>query len=134
MISAYNPTNSSLSFHHEFHFNFKIELYSNGGCSFESKNALKFPKIHGYLMWFAWTIIGMIQIWTGRYLQHYWRWRQFLHSVLGGLIGILTLSGAIVMLDWLGWNFYFDHLHNFVGILSVFLGLLLVLGGIFALY
>ena len=103
MISAYNLVTPLLKYHDVYRFNFKIELSPNGACSFEAKDALKFPRVHGYIMWFAWTFIGISQIWTGRYLKHYWRWKQFIHSVLGGFIGILTLTGAIVMLDWLRW-------------------------------
>jgi len=84
-------------------------------------------------MWFAWTLVGVAQVWTGRYLVLWWRWRQFSHSVLGGLIGVLTLAGAVVILNWLSWSFYFDHLHNVAGLVFVILGLFLVMGGIFAL-
>jgi len=86
-------------------------------------------------MWFAWTILGLAQIWTGRYLVHLWKWRLFFHSVLGGLSGFLTLAAAIIILTWnpLSWHFYWDHVHNVAGIVCAVLGLLLVLGGIFAL-
>jgi len=84
------------------------------------------------MMWFAWTFFGLAQIWTGRYLVHWWRWRQFTHSVLGSFIGVLTTSSAIVIFTWEGWTFAFDDWHCGAGLISVGFGTLLVLGGIFA--
>jgi len=117
MISAYNPTDKNLSYHNGNHLNFAITLIPDGGCTFGSIVTFsnKPVKIHGYFMWFAWTIVGIAQIWTGRYLVHWWRWRQFTHSVLGSLIGILTVAGAIIILKWIDWGLYFDHVHNVAG-------------------
>ena len=67
------------------------------------------------MMWFAWSIVGVAQIWTGRYLVHWWRWRQFSHSMLGSLIGALTIVGALLILKWLGWTFDWHNLHNIAG-------------------
>jgi len=83
-------------------------------------------------MWFSWSIIGVAQIWTGRYLKHWWRWRQFTHSVLGGFIGVLTVSAAILILTWVDWALLYA-VHNIAGLVCAILGLLLVMGGIFAL-
>ena len=84
-------------------------------------------------MWFAWTIIGICQVYTNRYMKHYWRWGQTLHTGLGIASGLLTLAGIIIILQWLGWAFYFDHWHNVAGILFMFLCEFLVMGGIFAI-
>jgi hypothetical protein len=48
-------------------------------------------------------------------------------------MGVLTLAGAILVLRWLQWAFYLDHVHNVAGLVCAFLGLVLVLGGVFAL-
>jgi len=66
-------------------------------------------------MWFAWTIFGVAQIWTGRYLMHWWKWRLFMHSVFGGLVGVLTLAGMIIILVWLSGGLYYDFTHNVAG-------------------
>jgi hypothetical protein len=50
-------------------------LLSSGGCQFGAVIAPSYPKatLHGVLMWFAWTILALAQIFTGRYLKHYWK-------------------------------------------------------------
>lgn len=40
------------------------------------------------------------------------------------------MAGFIIVMNWLGWAFYFDNLHNFAGIVFSFLTILLVLGGV----
>ena len=84
-------------------------------------------------MWFAWSIISLGQIITNRYLKHYWKWHQYIHTVLGTLSGIITLASTIIVLKWLDWAFYFDHYHNVIGIVFMVLCQLLVMGGVFAL-
>lgn len=66
-------------------------------------------------------------------MVHYWKKRQLVHSILGGLSGVITFAATIIVLKWLDWAFYFDHWHNVAGILFMVLCQLLVLGGVFAL-
>lgn len=56
-----------------------------------------------------------------------------MHTTLGVISGAFTLAGTIVVLNWLGWAFYWDHWHNVLGILFMVLTQLLVLGGVSAL-
>jgi predicted ferric reductase len=118
--------------------NLAITLLAEGGCTFGAvvpvvQPTFKTAKTHGIIMWLAWTLVGVAQIWTGRYLVHWWRWRQFFHSTLGGLMGVLTIAGTVLILKFLKFQYYFNHLHNVAGMVCALLGLLLVLGGIFAL-
>lgn len=66
-------------------------------------------------MWFTWSLLGIAQIWTGRYLVHWWRWRLFSHIVLGSAIGILTIGGMCLIMKFLHVAFYFNYLHNGAG-------------------
>lgn len=61
MITAYNPSNPNLSYHGlTNHMNLAIFLPSSGGCSFEVVEPVyKTAKIHGYIMWFTWTVVGL---------------------------------------------------------------------------
>jgi hypothetical protein len=114
--------------------NLAITLLAGGGCTFDTvEQTFKTAKTHGIVMWFTWTLVGVAQIWTGRYLVHWWRWRQFVHSTLGGLMGVLTIAGVVLILKFLNFKFLFNHLHTVAGMVCALLGLLLVLGGIFAL-
>ena len=84
-------------------------------------------------MWFAWSVLSLVQIVTGRYLPEYWRNRYTTHAISGGISGIVTFAATIIVLKWLDWAFYFDHWHNVAGILFMVLCQMLVLGGVFAL-
>ena len=43
------------------------------------------------MMWFSWTVIGMCQVITNRYMSHKWEWSQFMHNLLGGISAFLTI-------------------------------------------
>ena len=81
-------------------------------------------------MWFAWTLISILQVATNRYLKHKWQLSQKLHTVLGLLAGAFTITAVLLALSASGWVFYFDHLHNLLGFIFMIVGLLLVLGGL----
>jgi hypothetical protein len=66
-------------------------------------------------MWFTWSFLGIMQIYTGRYLVHWWRWRLVTHVVLGSAIGILTIGGMSLIMKFLHLAFYFDYFHNAAG-------------------
>lgn len=66
-------------------------------------------------------------------MKHHWRYSNLIHYGLGATSGILTLASTIIVLDWLGWAFYFDHWHNVAGIIFMVLCQFLVIGGVFAL-
>jgi hypothetical protein len=88
---------------------------------------------HGVIMWFAWTLISILQVATNRYLKHKWQLSQKLHTVLGLLAGAFTITAVLLALSASGWVFYFDHLHNLLGFIFMIVGMLLVLGGLTAL-
>lgn len=126
-----------VSFHGNDHGTTTVTLPSTGGCVIGAvvPSTATYPKatLHGVLMWFAWTIVALCQIVTNRYMKHYWRYRQLIHTLLGVLSGAVTLAGIIIVLKWLGWAFYFDHWHNVAGMLFMVLCEFLVLGGVSAL-
>ena len=64
-------------------------------------------------------------------MKHLWRWRHTIHAVTGLLSGILTIAAAMIVLNWLGYAFYFDHLHNVLGNIFTVLCVILVLSGVF---
>jgi hypothetical protein len=54
-------------------------------------------------------------------MKHHWRYSNLIHYGLGAVSGIITLASTIIVLDWLGWAFYFDHWHNVAGIVFMVL-------------
>jgi hypothetical protein len=43
------------------------------GKAYEELDKFKFAKLHGWLLWAAWSIFGLIQLITSRYLNIFWR-------------------------------------------------------------
>jgi hypothetical protein len=54
-------------------------------------------------------------------MKHHWRYSNLIHYGLGAVSGIITLASTIIVLDWLGWAFYFDRWHNVAGIVFMVL-------------
>lgn len=62
MVYAFLPGVTQVDYHENNRGAFYITLYSSGGCSIGSEPiAIKYPKatLHGVLMWFAWSVIGL---------------------------------------------------------------------------
>lgn len=74
-----------------------------------------------------------MQVTLGRYLKHHWRYRQFVHTILGLISGVLTLAAALVILKFLGWHIFTNNMHSVAGIVFLVLCELLVFSGIFSL-
>jgi hypothetical protein len=45
---------------------------------------------HGFWMWFCWSVVSLLLIFTNRYLKHFYQWRQIAHVVLGSACVGLT--------------------------------------------
>ena len=133
IVWAWADTNY-VSFHDDNAGSVNIILNSDGSCTFGDgrvKKPQKSSTIHGYMLVIAWTIMSVCQIWTGRYLKHWWKWRQTLHAVIGGIVGLLTLAGFVIIMVALDWDFkQFNHWHNGCGIVSSFGCLPVFLGGL----
>ena len=50
--------------------------------------------IHGFSLWSAWCIFGMIQIMSNRYFKHHWRYNMWIHRISGSVILLTTLIYA----------------------------------------
>ena len=136
MIFAFYQ-NHNMVYHNKNIGNFAITLAPTGGCISEGGSNLiirsNSPLIHGGFMWVSWSLISALQVWTNRYLVHYWKWRQTAHTVLGVMSGIFTITALLVILHYVGYKLHFDTVHTGSGIITVVLCLMLILGGIFGL-
>lgn len=66
-------------------------------------------------------------------MAHYWRWRQFIHSMIGIISGVLTLASTILILKFLDWSFYFNSWHTISGMIFMGLCQIVVVGGLYSL-
>lgn len=139
IVWAWQDTDS-VKYHGNNRGSYNIYLDSTtGDCSFNggvppapSSSKLSPYAIHGIIMAVAWTFVSIVQVYTGRYLKHWWRQRHLIHAVAGGISGVLTLTSFIIVMgpNALAWSFYWDHFHNVAGTISFFLCMMLVLGGV----
>ena len=84
------------------------------------------------MMWSMWTLVGLTQIITGRYLKHAYKWRQLIHSMTGTLLLITTLSAWIIVLKLANWKLLLKDFHTITGNITMLAGILVCLGGLFA--
>ncbi|CDW78413.1 cytochrome b5-like heme steroid binding domain containing protein [Stylonychia lemnae] len=92
LIWAKNTKGSYLTEHQEtgsFEFTINLDgsfdgIIDNGGTD----NSLYY--IHGWILWAAWGILGLVQIAFNRYLKIFWKWNKYVHYVCGMLIVITT--------------------------------------------
>ena len=89
---------------------------------------------HGILYTLAWTYLALVEMYTGRYLRHWWKYRHLIHSVVGTLVLALTLAGWIIMMNVQGWTCSWDNLHVVSGNISTFLIFAMLAGGYVLLF
>ena len=90
-----------------------------------------FYTIHGVLMWAAWSLFALIQIYTNRYLVHKWQWRQIVHSVVGTLILLTSITSFGFVFKALDFKVHLQY-HAIYGLVTLSAGILLAIGGIIA--
>lgn len=112
MIYAFRTGSSKFQDHDKNYGYFSIKLNADGSCNSAGTagggNIRDVSTIHGWIMWVSWTVIGLFQIITARYLTHWWKWSGFLHNFLGLLAGTATLFASLLMLKHLNFSFYFS--------------------------
>ena len=134
MVYAFLPSDDGFMRFHENNYGFfNIELNSQTGSCTRHYTQQRVMSIHGWLMWFSWTLIGMFQIILNRYLKYKWEYNQTMHNILGLSAGVMTIFAFVLMLDSKNWHMSFHGLnHSSFGLISLGLGLMLIMGGIFA--
>jgi len=114
---------------------FKLVIKESGGAVSTGNNGIttggsRSQKIHGYLMWSSWTILGLVQIITNRYGKACWRYHQLIHSVFGFITVLATISAVAIMLAARG--LILINLHTILGFITFICIILLGIGGIVA--
>jgi hypothetical protein len=142
MISAYSTTQSTLAFHGNNHFNWVMQINGDGssgggggggggGGSGHKLTIEQAIDYHGILMWFSWSILGLIQIVSQRYFKHMFKVNRYVHIVSGTLLAI-TVSTAFTLVFSVVFNKTLDLTlwHTRFGFFTFCGGLCVALGGI----
>ena len=134
LITAWNPSDSSMSYHDSNKFEFKQLLASDGTCTIaEGVNHNPSYYTHGFFMWGTWALIGLLQIYTNRYWRKHWRWNKIVHAILGLFSMALVITAGFIALNLGGWTINSNSsMHAKAGFVIFISGLVLMLGGMIA--
>ncbi|CDW89749.1 cytochrome b5-like heme steroid binding domain containing protein [Stylonychia lemnae] len=136
MVWAYSILNSNL-IKHEGKGSFEIYV-SNAGINYQRETTfiewdnLLMVRVHGWFLWFTWSLLSYIQMAVNRYLKIFWKVNMWIHRIVGTLILILTIIMSIV--GFRNHKHIFEDLsgHHVIGIIIFFSVNLLVASGIIA--
>lgn len=93
---------------------------------------LEDTKVHSWLMWLSWGVLGFLQLSTNRYLKGYWRARMWAHRIIGSLILILTIAMGILGIRQNDWTLSGSHGHYVIGLIIFFSVFFVAVGGVAA--
>lgn len=110
MIYAFrigNLSNDSVVRGHSTNYGYwGIYIKENGAVVLTDDLGVNFYKVHGFLMWGAWGVLGLVQLLTNRYLKggNGWRYTMWVHRISGTLTLLITLVMALLALKEAGWE------------------------------
>lgn len=81
---------TDVKFHKDGYGHWKIEIRGDGAIVLADQSIFEDYEFHGFMMWGAWGIFGLIQLVTNRYLKQFWRYTMWIHRICGTLILIIT--------------------------------------------
>ena len=102
-----NLTNDTMVKFHGDNFGYwGIYIKDSGAVVLTTDLGVDFYRIHGFLMWGAWGILGLVQLVSNRYLKggSGWRYAMWAHRVSGTLTLLITLTMAFLALKEAGWE------------------------------
>ena len=141
MVGAYSDVTHSLADVDKTKFLWEMTLRSDGHSLSGRKLGLPghadhgptpWTNVHGLLMWLSWTVLALVQVVTNRYMVDKYRWRQTVHTVSGIAIIVLTIFSFVVAFGQNTWKVVFNYPHAIVANPTVWIGVLVAFGGIFA--
>ena len=89
--------------------------------------------LHGWFMWSAWGILGMVQIASIRYGKFYWRYNFIIHLISGLYILIITIILSLFLIRELDWEII-NLTHNAIGFLILLVVGIIVIVGLITKY
>ena len=141
MIAAYLTNTPALGYHGINRFDWQMTLYEDGssgggggggGDTPRKYFGLEGEAFHGLTMWISWSVLGLLQLASARYLKAQYSWYKTVHAIIGILLCLTIIMSFFVILGAEQWEFMLDELHTIVGNITIWTGVLLTLGGITA--
>ena len=85
-------------------------------------NKNKFWIYHGLLMWFSFSALMLVQIFTHRYLRHKWNFAIKIHITSALMMVIFSAFGSYFLFNFLGNKvtfFKYGYIHVILGFFSL---------------
>jgi len=99
---------------------------AEGGLDIRELLRVKEDENHGWWMWSAWYLAGILLLVTKRYAKKSWTLSHYLHAILGYYTLIVTIVWSFKVIEW-----RFDEVHYVFGTITLFVTMLGSLSGIF---
>lgn len=131
MCVGWKQGNSNFVKHDEFNvWSFKVT--DTGAVSASALNLKDFLRSdtieqHGWFMWSAWFVVGLLLLVTKRYAKKHWTFMHYMHALLGYFTIVVTIVFALRVTKWEP----FETIHNALGSLTVIVSLIGSLTGTF---
>jgi flagellar biosynthesis protein FliQ len=118
MMFAYLTGTSEILNHGGNYGNYQMILFSNGSLSSATttNHGTNFFVVHGWLMWTAWGIFGLLQIISNRYLMNLWRFHIWVHIISGIYILVISLVTGFLAFSKTNWQVN-NNSHDVIGII-----------------
>lgn len=142
MICAYLTTQPDLDYHGINKFGWEMTIYEDGSSSTAGGGSAGFvPRtyfgldawsFHGLLMWISWSLLGLIQLSSTRYLKHKYSWNKTLHAISGFLLTCTVVTSFTIVFKANEDLFIINTFHTAFGNITVWCGVMVMLGGLTA--
>ncbi|TNV83375.1 hypothetical protein FGO68_gene16315 [Halteria grandinella] len=109
-----------------FYGNFDLTINQDGTISITEES--DFYIFHGFLLWFAWGVLGLLQIISGRHIRQFWKTSMWLHRISGILNLAITMTMVLLAFKKVNWKLQ-NNLHALLGLGVLCVNGLIVLGG-----
>jgi ABC-type amino acid transport system permease subunit len=90
-----------------------------------------FGKIHGWALWLTWFVLGLVQIFSNRYLKVFWKLYMWIHKITGTTILILTITFVVLIIKKEGGSLDTTDPHTTLGLFVMTLNISVTLFGLF---
>jgi hypothetical protein len=83
-----------------------IYIKESGAVVLTDDLGVDFYTVHGFLMWGAWGVLGLVQLVSNRYLKggNGWRYGMWAHRISGTLTLLITMIMAFLALKEADWE------------------------------
>jgi hypothetical protein len=141
MVCAYSDAMHSL-LEDKKEFGWTMMLNSDGtstggrklGFGGDNYTPVPWLTVHGIMMWLAWSLLGLVQIVTNRYMVHKYSYREVIHFWSGIAMFAITLPSLLIVYPMEHWKITMNKPNMAVLNLTFMIGLLVLINGIVTLW